>query len=139
VGAVDDLLPVGRPPGPAVVTELAGELPDTRAIDVHDVDVQIAILERREDDLPAIRREHSFRGVDAVAREPAQSGAIGARGVDVERIEPPHIPLRRVRTRRTDLLEGFARGEEDASVAVHEIAAGCLALTARDPSDLSPV
>src|SRR6266550_3248490 len=62
-------------------------------------------------------------------------GAVGPRRVDVERIEPPDISLRGVWARRTILLERLARGEEDAAVAVHEVAARRLPLPVRHAVD----
>src|SRR4051812_44741391 len=124
-------LAVGGPPRAAVVAELVGQLFEARAIHVHYVDVEVAVLQRCEDELLPVGRQHAFGGIDAEVGESAESRAVGAGGVDVERVEPPHIALRRIGSRRAILLERLARREENAPVTVHEISAGCLADAAR--------
>jgi hypothetical protein len=52
--AVDDLAAVGRPPRPAVVARCRGEPTQVGSVDVHRVDVEVTVLERGEDDAPAI-------------------------------------------------------------------------------------
>ncbi|MFL5554334.1 MAG: 2'-5' RNA ligase family protein [Gemmatimonadaceae bacterium] len=64
-------------------------------------------------------------------RESTQVRAVGACGIKVERVEAPHITLRRIGARRAILLQRMARGKEDASIAVHKVAAGRLAAAIR--------
>ena len=48
--AVDDLGAVGRVEGTAVVTDLVGQADDVGAVEIHRVDVEVAVAHRREDD-----------------------------------------------------------------------------------------
>lgn len=68
VRSIDDFRAVRRPPRSTVVSRRTREAFDVRPIDVHDVDVEVPIFERREDDAFAVWRYHGFRCVRIVIR-----------------------------------------------------------------------
>ena len=120
-------LAVGREERAAVVARGVRQPADVGAVDVHRVELEIAILERREDNCLAVGRERSLGGVDAVAREALGAAAIGIGGVDVVLVEPPHVPLRWVGLPGARAV-GRARGRvEDFRVVREEVAARRLA------------
>src|ERR1700694_1145023 len=102
------------------------ELGYAGSIDVHDVDVQVAALEGREDDLSPIGRQNPLGGVNAESRQSPAMRAVSVSRVDVERVEPPYVALGGVGARRTCFLERIARRVEDPTVAAQEIPAGRL-------------
>src|SRR4051812_37695727 len=100
------------------------------AIDVHDVDIQVAILERREHNAFAVRRDHALGGVDTKSRQPPQPRSVRTSSVKIKRVEPPHITLGRIWSWRAIALQSFAGSEHDPAIAIHEVAAGSLAAAA---------
>src|SRR5688572_17703772 len=116
---VHDLCAVRRPPRTAVVAWRRREAANVRAVDIHRVDVQVAVLERREDDALTIRREHTFCGVDVVIRQAADTRPVSIRGIDVEAIESPDVTLRRIWARRAGRVVSV-RGSEKQSLPVRQ-------------------
>src|SRR5882762_10212285 len=112
-----------------------GQLLHPGAVSVHDVNIQVPVLQGCEYDLLSVGREHTLSCIDAESREATEVRPVGPRAVDVERIKPPDVALRWVRPRRTVLLERLARGEKDAAVAIHEVAARRFPLPVRHAPD----
>src|SRR6185312_12434319 len=72
-------------------------------------------------------------GVDAVPGEALEVRSVGIGCVDVVWIQAPDVPLGRIGARRAGGIHRAAGREEDASIAIHEIAAGRLSLAVRYP------
>src|SRR5438105_1048591 len=96
-GAVHDLLPVVGKEWTAVIPRLERESLEVRSIDTHGVDVEIPILERREDNRFPVGRKGAFGCVDPVVGEPLQTGAVRIRRINVVRVETPNVPFRGIR------------------------------------------
>src|SRR3954468_11587389 len=132
-------LPSGDHHGPPSYPSWCVSLLQTGAVDIHYIDIEVTVLEGSENQLRPIRRQHTFGGIDAEPRQPAQSGAVSPSRIDVERIQTPDVPLRWIRSRRTLLLQRLARRVKNPAIAVHEIAAGRFPDPVRDAVRKRPV
>src|SRR5205085_9615057 len=122
-----DGFPIWREERTAIVAWCAREPAHVRAVDVHRVDVEISVFERREHDGPAVRRQRSLCRVHTVAREAAEARTVVVRGVDVARVQSPDIALRRIGARRARRISRVRRTEKNLAVCVEEVAASRLA------------
>src|SRR6202007_849748 len=70
------------------------QLLHVRAVGVHGVDVEVAVADRREDDLLAIGRDDRFSVVAGLFGELLEIGAVGIRSEDVVAwINAPDVSL----------------------------------------------
>src|SRR5205085_2834645 len=92
-GAIDDLLAIRGEERAPVVAGGVGQTADVRAVNVHRVHLQVAVLEGREDQHATVRRERRLGRVHAVIRETLAIAAVGPGGEEVEGIEPPDVSL----------------------------------------------
>src|SRR6185437_7854981 len=132
-GAVHDLRSVRRPPRATVVAQGVSELFHVGSVCVHSVDVEVAVLERCKHDPLAIGRKDAFGGVDAVPGETLEVRSVGIGGVYVVWIQAPDVPFGRIGARRARGIYRAAGREEDAPIAIHEIATGRFSLAVRYP------
>ena len=130
---------IGRPPRPAVVTDGVGEALHVGAVHLHGVDVEVAVLERREDDPLAVGGEDALGGVDVVVGKALDVRPVAIDGEDVVLVERPHIALRWSGTRRTSRVVGGGRAEEEALATGKEPAAGSLAAAVADALELRTI
>src|SRR5262245_26251409 len=92
--AVDNLTAIGRKERPTIVTHVMRQAPYTCAINVHGVQLQVAIAYGSENNLLAVRRYRCFGVISWRLGEPCQL-AIEVRKKDVEiLVDRPYVSTR---------------------------------------------
>src|SRR6185436_20196128 len=124
-GAPDHLRAVGTEKCSAVVADLGSQATGLAFL-IHDVQLQVAVTYRGEDELPAARAPGCLRVITGSHGEPFDAAAIGPGFDDVVAvIQGPHVSLRVVGWLGASLASLLGRGVNDpVRLGIIEIAAG---------------
>src|SRR5271157_1305140 len=129
MSAIDNPLAVGRPERATIIAEDMGEPLCVATVCVHDVEVQIAIARRGEDDLLAVAGERRLGVVAGRRRQLLQNLATVCGIEDAEgRINAPHVALRVVWARRAVGAGEMRRRVKDVLAVRIKVTAGGPAL-----------
>src|SRR6476620_7045931 len=102
IGAVDNLLTVVGPEWTAIIAEFVRESPDLSSISIHRIDVEVAVADRCEHELLAIKRDGSFCVVPRGGCKPLEIRAVRFSCENVEvGVNSPNVPVGKIGSRWT--------------------------------------
>ena len=132
---IDDPGTVRRKECTTVISHVIRQPPDIGPVDIHRVEIEISIFDRRPHNRFSIRRDGCLRIIASRRGQPLHLLSIKSNGVDIVVIERPTIGAVPFRLRRTVTPNGVRRRIQHSPITWEKIPTRCSPLPGADETN----